>query len=151
MPRNTSQIEAERPADIVPKERDYRPVVSERPDRRTKAGRLFFATMDKFTQAVGGKPDDTQQVLIERIAWLTVHISRLDTKLLASDGSLPQREASNYLAWTRALNKAVVLLKIRALPPPRVTLAETLADLAKNGPYKTGKIKSGPSRQRKAA
>ncbi|MFT8802199.1 MULTISPECIES: hypothetical protein [Gluconobacter] len=60
---------------------------------------------------VGGKPSATQKALIERAAWMTLHVTMMDRKMMEG-GAPAERDARQYLAWANTLTRTMRQLGI---------------------------------------
>jgi hypothetical protein len=72
-----------------------------------------------------------QRALIDRAAWLTLHISQMDRKALEGDG-LSERDSRQYLGWSNTLMKVMKSLGADRPAPeaPRRTLTDHLRERA---------------------
>jgi len=95
-------------------------------DGRTKAARLLRDTRAELAGHVGGNPTAAQAMLIGRIAWLRVHLQKIDEGAMR-DGGLSPHAAREYLAWSNTTAKLLARLGLKAAPAPQLTLAEHLA------------------------
>ncbi len=86
-----------------------RPNVLAKLDGRRREARLMQTVKDELIEHVGGKPTAPQRAIIERAAWLTLHVSLMDAKLLDEGGccSLSERDSRQYLAWSNSLTRTV--------------------------------------------
>jgi hypothetical protein len=71
-----------------------------RVDRRTREGRLLEQTRARLTAAIGGNPTYLQASAIERAAFLTVEVAKLNAMMAAGTSTLEVLRA--YLALTNA-------------------------------------------------
>jgi hypothetical protein len=95
-------------------------------DQRTKEARLLRETVRDLTHHVGGHPSATQRALIERAAWLTLHVAQLDAKATAT-GSMTDHSARHYLAWSNSLTRTLRELGLKGPAERAPTLAEVIA------------------------
>jgi hypothetical protein len=95
-------------------------------DQRTKEARLLRATVRDLTRHVGGHPSATQRALIERAAWLTLHVAQLDAKATAT-GGMTDHSARQYLAWSNSLTRTLRQLGLKGAAERAPTLAEVIA------------------------
>ncbi|AQU89401.1 hypothetical protein B0W47_17795 (plasmid) [Komagataeibacter nataicola] len=80
-------------------------------DGRSKEARLLRKVRAELTAHIGGRPTITQKALIERAAWMTLHLGMMDRKML---GDVPsERDARQYLAWSNTLTRAIAQLGVR--------------------------------------
>ena len=56
----------------------------------------------ELTAHVGGKPSATQRALIERMAWLRLHIRLMDNRT-AEGRELTELDSRTYLVWVNSL------------------------------------------------
>lgn len=99
------------------KHRESESAVVRRP-RRTDIGRLPFTwtgrantreaelwrrTIRQLREQVGS-PGAAQDMLIARIAWVTVHLSRIDAAALQA-GGLSEHQTDRYLAWSNTISR----------------------------------------------
>ena len=84
-----------------------RPNVLAKLDGRRREARLMQTVRAELTEHVGGNPSATQKALIERAAWLTLHVSLMDQKLIEQgEGStLSEHDSRQYLAWSDSLQR----------------------------------------------
>ena len=103
-------------------------------DGRTKEAGLLRAVRDDLTAHVGGAPSATQKALIERAAWLSLHVAQLDAKM-ADNGSMTEHDSRTYLAWSGALSRTLRDLGMKgASTPAPQSLADLLATIPANRP-----------------
>ncbi len=80
----------------------------------------------QLTAHVGGKPSAPMQMLIERAAWLTIHVAQLDAKAV-SGGTISEHDQRTYLAWSNTLTRTLRTLGLTAAPQRPQTPAEAMA------------------------
>lgn len=103
-----------------------------RPDRwakhdgRKTEGKILQEVRDQLTQHVGGSPSITQRLLIERTAWLVLHISMLDGRALR-EGGFSSHATKEYLSWCNTLRRSLVSLGLKG--EERSRSSTTLSDL----------------------
>lgn len=98
-------------------------------DGRTKEARLLAEVRDDLTRHLGGSPSATQRRLIERCAWLSLHVAQLDAKAIEGRG-LTDHDHRTYLAWSSALTRCLRQLGTRGAPAKPRTLADHIAGVA---------------------
>ena len=81
-----------------------RPSVLAKLDGRTREARLLAEVRADLTAHVGGNPSATQARMIERAAWLSLHVAQIDAKA-AAGGALTDHDCRTYLAWSNTLTK----------------------------------------------
>jgi hypothetical protein len=67
--------------------------------------------------------------LIERAAWLTLHVAQLDAKATAT-GGMTDHAARQYLAWSNSLTRTLRELGLKGPVERAQTLAEVIASPA---------------------
>jgi len=73
-------------------------------DGRTWEAKLLAATRADLVAHVGGAPSATQRALIDRAAWLSLHIAQMDRR--TADGhAMSEHDSRTYLAWTASLSR----------------------------------------------
>jgi hypothetical protein len=85
-----------------------------RVDRRTREGKLLEQTRAALTLHVGGDPNFFQQATIERAAFLTVEVAKVNARLAAGTGTAA--DLRSYLALSNALARAVGSLGAKSGP-----------------------------------
>jgi hypothetical protein len=83
---------------------------------------------EDLTAHIGGNPTAPQAALIDRAAWLQLHVSLMDAKTLEEGGPLSERDSRQYLAWSNALTRILRDLGTDKKPgsKPRRTLQDLL-------------------------
>ncbi|MEK1928492.1 MAG: hypothetical protein AAAC47_01670 [Pararhizobium sp.] len=108
-----------------------RPSVLAKLDGRTREARLMQTVRDDLTAHIGGRPSATQKALIDRAAWLQLHVSLMDAKTLEDGGPLSERDSRQYLAWSNSLTR--IMRDLGADQPknkPKRSLQDLLAEAA---------------------
>ena len=95
-------------------------------DRRSAEYRFLRAARAELAEHVGGNPSAAQRALIERAAWLRLHIRLMDNRT-AEGRELTELDSRTYLAWVNSLRMMMAQLG-PAVPLPSAKPA-TLADL----------------------
>ncbi len=80
-------------------------------DRRSAEARLICEVRAELALHVGGKPSATQRAMIDRAAWLRLHIRLMDNRT-AEGRELTELDSRTYLAWVNSLR-----LMMEALGP----------------------------------
>jgi hypothetical protein len=83
-------------------------------DARTKLGRIHKCFKQALWQHFNNEPNIIEQAIIHRCAMLHTKCLMLDEKL-ANDGDLNEMETNHYIAWTNALQRSLLRLRIRDL------------------------------------
>jgi hypothetical protein len=101
-------------------------------DLRTKHGRLLRSVRAELLAHVGANPSATQKALIDRAAWLSLHVAMLDAKAIAAGGMPTEHDSRQYLAWSNTLTRTLsaIGLKSAGQQSQRLTLHEHLAQRA---------------------
>lgn len=108
-----------------------RPHVLAKLDGRTREARLMQTVRGDLTAHIGSKPTATQKALIDRAAWLQLHVSLMDAKTLEEGGPLSERDSRQYLAWSNALTR--ILRDLGADKKPGQKPQRSLKDLISEG------------------
>jgi hypothetical protein len=98
-------------------------------DGRTWQARLLTATRRDLTVHVGGNPSTVQRALIDRCAWITLHLAVLDRKA-AKGVTLTVPEQTAYTSWSTTLARCLDRLGTQPAAPKAKTLEEHLAERA---------------------
>jgi hypothetical protein len=75
---------------------------------RTREGELYRGIIRRLRKHVGA-PTEAQEMLIGRIAWLGVHLARMDEKAMES-GDLSIHATREYLSWANAQSRMLQAL-----------------------------------------
>ena len=78
-------------------------------DRRSAEARFLADARAELTLHVGGKASATQKAMIERAAWLRLHIRLMDNRT-AEGHALTEVDSRTYLAWVNSLRMLMVAL-----------------------------------------
>lgn len=92
----------------------------------SREGELFRAVERQLVRHVGGKPTAAEELLIGRLAMLSVHLAHLDERALR-DGRVSPHASREYLAWSNSFARGLKLLGFHARSAQPPTLAELLA------------------------
>lgn len=111
-------------ADIGPYSR---PTSLAKLDGRTREARLMRAVRDDLTSHLGGNLTAPQKALVERAAWLSLHIALMDEKTMTEGGPGSERDSRQYLAWSNALTR--ILRDLGADQKPGQKPQRTLKDI----------------------
>ena len=82
-------------------------------DGRSREGRFLAACRDELAQHVGGSPSRTEVVLIDRIAWLRLHVLLIDEKVSGGSPMSPHDQRA-YLAFSNAITRGMRQLGLKA-------------------------------------
>lgn len=108
-----------------------RPHVLAKLDGRRREAKLMQTVREDLTAHIGGNPTATQKALIDRAAWLQLHVSLMDAKTLEDGGPLSERDSRQYLAWSNALTR--ILRDLGADKPRSAKPKQSLRDLIGQG------------------
>jgi hypothetical protein len=100
-------------------------------DGRRREARLMQNVRDELAQHVGGNPSAPQRALIERAAWLTLHVALMDAKLMeeGEGATHSERDSRQYLAWSNSLTRIMKQLGTDKVPAkPRKSLADLIQE-----------------------
>ena len=67
---------------------------------------------EELTKHVGGSPSITQRLLIERTAWMVLHVSMLDSRALR-EGGFSEHATKEYLAWSNTIRRSLIALGMK--------------------------------------
>ncbi|MCA0344132.1 MAG: hypothetical protein LCH99_30985 [Proteobacteria bacterium] len=110
----------------------HRPNALAKLDGRTREAQLMRKVRIDLTDHIGGFPSATQAALIDRAAWLSLHVALMDEKTMQPDaGPLSERDSRQYLAWSNALTR--ILRDLGADRPKASKPRQSLADMIKQG------------------
>lgn len=116
------------------KHADFRPFalpdLSARPFRWVAAGRshetaLYRDCVLQLTRHLGREPSAAEAMLIGRLAWLHVHLARIDERALR-EGALSPHATREYLAWANSLARLLDRLGMRPPAPAKPSVQELL-------------------------
>jgi hypothetical protein len=111
--------------------RRQKPVKVPPQDHRSADGRLMRRTREALARHCGGQPSATQAGLIDRAAWLTLYVARLDEKAIAGGGVHSDHDAKQYLAYSNSLTRTLRQLGLEGAidkpPSPRQALERVYA------------------------
>jgi hypothetical protein len=83
---------------------------------RTRNGRCLKQAREELTQHLGGGPlSATQRVLVERVAWLRLHVALFDERVGVEPMS--DRDRASYLAFSNSLVRATRELGLEPATP----------------------------------
>ena len=95
----------------------------------TREGRLFYTLRAELVAHVGGHPNAAQRALIDRLAWMQVHLARMDQRMLES-GDLSEHAGRQYLAWSNSVARGLATLGLEPTTPRQPTIHDILAQRA---------------------
>lgn len=106
-----------------------RPHALAKMDGRTREARLLRDLRSDLVKHVGGKPSATQRALIDRAAWLSLHVAQMDAK--AADGrALTEHDSRTYLAWSNSLTRTLAQLGTTGVVEPPRSFRERMLEKA---------------------
>jgi hypothetical protein len=89
---------------------------------RSRNGRFLAAVREELTEHLGGGPLTAgQRILVERIAWLRLHVALFDEKVANRDEPMSDRDRRSYLAFSNSLVRAtreLLGIQLAAAKPP---------------------------------
>ena len=95
-------------------------------DGRTWQAKLVRETRADLLAHVGSNPSATQRALIDRCAWLTLHIAQIDRR--TADGkAMTPHDAATYLAWSNSLSRTLTRIGLKSAASAPPSLKEHLA------------------------
>lgn len=103
-----------------------RPTALAKLDGRTREARLMRQVRAELTAHVGGNPSATQRQLIERCAWLSLHVAQLDART-AEGRALTDHDSRQYLAWSNTLTRTLRQLGLEGRKQRPPTLQDLIA------------------------
>lgn len=106
-------------------------------DGRSSEALYLKRVRAQLTEHVGGSPSPVQTAMIDRLAWLSLHLAKIDAKTLVHGemGDLARRE---YLAWSNAYSRLIRQLGTESHDAPNPL---SLADVVNTGKRSNGKRK----------
>ncbi len=92
---------------------------------RTRNGRFLAAAREELALHLGGGPlSAAQRILVERVAWLRLHVALFDEKVANRSTPMSDHDRASYLAFSNSLVRATRELGLQ----PAAAKAPTLAD-----------------------
>jgi hypothetical protein len=74
---------------------------------RSRNGRFLVAAREELTEHLGGGPlTAAQRILVERVAWLRLHVALFDEKVANRSEPMSDRDRASYLAFSNSLVRA---------------------------------------------
>ncbi|MDF3625776.1 hypothetical protein [Brytella acorum] len=98
-------------------------------DGRTRYARVLKKVRADLIAHVGGKPSPTQLALIERAAWITLHMTLMDGHMLQG-GAPAERDARQYLAWSNTHARIMRALGLESAAASPETLSAYISERA---------------------
>lgn len=97
-------------------------------DGRRKESKLLERVRSELIQHVGGNPTATQRAMIDRAAWLSLHIALMDARAIEEGSALSERDSRQYLAWSNSLTRTLRELGIGNPATSKRKLDQILAE-----------------------
>jgi hypothetical protein len=97
---------------MTPKPLQSPPEALAKIDNRRVEARIMAKIEADLAQHCGGAPSITQKIMINRLAWLGLHLAQLDKKA-ADSGALSDADAKRYLGWNNAFMRGVKALGLK--------------------------------------
>ncbi len=91
----------------------------------SRDGRLFIALRAELVAHVGGRPSAVQRAMIDRLAWLQLHLALMDERMMKS-GELSDHAGKQYLAWSNSTARMLGQIGMKAAAANRPSLREYL-------------------------
>jgi hypothetical protein len=101
-------------------------------DGRSREGRFLAACRAELAAHVGGAPSKAEAVLIDRVAWLRLHLVLIDERA-AGGNPMSAHDQRAYLAFSNAVVRAMRQLGLRGKDAAGPTLSEYLAQKSAEG------------------
>jgi hypothetical protein len=101
-------------------------------DGRSREGRFLAACRAELAQHLGGAPSRAEAVLIDRVAWLRLHIALIDERA-AGGTAMSAHDQRAYLAFSNAVVRATRQLGLKGAAEPAPSLSEYLTRKAEAG------------------
>jgi hypothetical protein len=73
---------------------------------RSRNGRFLAAAREELTEHLGGPLSAAQRILVERVAWLRLHVALFDEKVADRTEPMSDRDRASYLAFSNSLVRA---------------------------------------------
>ena len=90
------------------------------------ADKVFIRQIrEELAAHIGGSPSLVQQALIDRAAWLRLHLRRMDQAALETGGMTDHR-TKQYIVAIRAYSQLLAALDVQSPDKPPLTLASYL-------------------------
>ena len=97
---------------------------------RTRNGRFLAAAREELTQHLGGGPlSAAQRILVERVAWLRLHVALFDEKVANRGQPMTGKDRASYLAFSNSLVRATRELGLQPAKQPALDPAAIFARL----------------------
>jgi hypothetical protein len=98
-------------------------------DGRSREGRFLAACRHELAQHCGGNPSPTQRVLIDRLAWLRLHVLLIDERV-AGGKPMTFHDQRAYLAFSNSISRGMRTLGLEEPTRPRRPKPKTFTDYA---------------------
>ena len=106
-----------------------RPKAIAQMDGRTREAKLLRETRADLIAHLGGTATATQRALIDRAAWLTLHVAQLDART-AEGKAMTEHDSRHYLAWSNSLTRTLSAIGLKGTARPAKTLQQHVAERA---------------------
>ena len=77
---------------------------------------------------VGSTPSATQRALVDRAAWLSLHVAMMDAKAIEAGGMPTEHDSRQYLAWSNTLTRTLTAIGLKSAAQAPKSLKEHLAE-----------------------
>jgi hypothetical protein len=95
-------------------------------DNRTREARYLAGARQQLIDHLGGNPSATQLILIDRCAWLMLHCSLLDQRIVSGKQDWGENDRKCYLAFSNSLVRTLREIGLEASASRQPILAEVL-------------------------
>jgi hypothetical protein len=95
-------------------------------DGRSREGRFLAACRAELAAHVGGTPSKAEAVIIDRVAWLRLHIALIDERV-AGGKPMSGHDMRAYMAFSNSVVRAMQKLGLHGKEAAPPTLSEYLA------------------------
>jgi len=95
-------------------------------DGRSREGRFLAAARAQLFRHLGGNPTIAQRILVERLAWLQLHVVLFDERI-ANGGQFTDCDRREYLAFSNSVLRGMREIGLEPTAAAAPSLAETMA------------------------
>lgn len=99
-------------------------------DGRSREGRFLAACRAELASHVGGSPSPAERVLIDRLAWLQLHVLLIDERV-SGGHPMSGHDQRAYLAFSNAISRGMRTFGLKAAAAPVDPTADFHAALAR--------------------
>jgi hypothetical protein len=98
-------------------------------DGRSSEAKYLRLVRKQLTGHVGGHPSAVQVAIIDRLAWLSLHMAKIDARTLVN-GEMSDNARREYLAWSNSYSRLIRQLGMEG-QDDKTPKPPTLADVVK--------------------